>query len=160
SAGARPAAPADKKPTKGPASTSSPESAKGDVKPASKRAGAGDDELDSLSVSAQFFRREEDSVPPVIEPHEVEEIVARVPPPSPAILARRARLRRVVAGVVAFAGVISIAVVGKMLSANKPTSSTTKPPAPVVQQDTHKEPAAPEPPPTAQKVAEAPKPTA
>ena len=53
---------------------------------------------------------------------------------SPATIARRARLRRVVAGVVAFAGVITLAVVGKTLAASKqPTASVPVKP-PVVQE--------------------------
>jgi len=131
------------------------EAAKTDAtKSTSKR--AGDDEPpDSLSVSAEFFRRDEDTVRPVIDSHEVvEDLAPRAPPPSPAVLARRARLRRVVAGVVAFAGVISIAVIGKMVMASKQPSATVKPP--VVQQDTPKDPKpAPEPPATAQNVATA-----
>ncbi len=93
-------------------------------KPASLRAvphGKGeafDDELDPSSISAQFFRKDQDSVPPV-EEHDEPEDVAAAPILSPAALARRARLRRMVAGVVACAGVISIAVVGKAVFASK-----------------------------------------
>ena len=93
-------------------------------KPASLRAvphGKGeafDDELDPSSISAQFFRKDQDSVPPVEEHDEPEEVVA-APILSPAALARRARLRRMVAGVVACAGVISIAVLGKQVFASK-----------------------------------------
>jgi outer membrane biosynthesis protein TonB len=76
-----------------------------------------DDELDPSSISAEFFRKDEDSVPP-IEEHD-EHDAAPVLLLSPSTLARRARLRRMVAGVVAFAGVISIAVVGKQVSASK-----------------------------------------
>jgi hypothetical protein len=86
--------------------------------PASRRAGT--NATDELSLSAEFFRREEeDSVPPLID-HEHEEI-PRVEL-SPKAMARRNRLRRVVAGVVAFAGAISLAIVGKTLAAAKPAS--------------------------------------
>jgi outer membrane biosynthesis protein TonB len=55
-----------------------------------------------------------------VEEHEQEEIEhAPVPVLSPTALARRARLRRLVAGVVGFAGVISIAVVGKQVFASR-----------------------------------------
>ncbi len=77
-----------------------------------------DDELDPSSISAEFFRKDQDSVPPV-EEHDDHEEVAPVLILSPSTLARRARLRRMVAGVVAFAGVISIAVVGKQVFASK-----------------------------------------
>jgi hypothetical protein len=78
-----------------------------------------DEELDTSSVSAAFFRADEDSLPPMVEaPHEVY-VDDRAPAPvlSPETAARRARLRRVVAGVVAFASVISLAVIGKSIAA-------------------------------------------
>jgi hypothetical protein len=84
-----------------------------------------DDDVDPSSVSAEFFRKDEDSVPP-IEEHEEHDAV-RVAVLSPSALARRARLRRLVAGVVAFAGVISIAVVGKQVSASKRPASAAPP---------------------------------
>lgn len=87
--------------------------------PASRRAGT--NATDELSLSAEFFRRdEESSFPPIIEDHEHEE-VQRVEL-SPKAMARRNRMRRVVAGVVAFAGAISLAIVGKTLAAAKPAS--------------------------------------
>jgi hypothetical protein len=76
-----------------------------------------EEEFDPSSISAEFFRKDQDSVPPVEEHEEVDPIP--VPVLSPSALARRARLRRLVAGVVAFAGVISIAVVGKAVSAKR-----------------------------------------
>lgn len=106
--------------------------------PASKR--FSDEELDSSSISAEFFRRDEDSLPLVIDSHsEAEEVVHLALPLSPAAVARRARLRRVVAGVVAFAGVISLAIVGKTLAASKQPAAPVKPPV-VVQQEAKLEP--------------------
>jgi hypothetical protein len=87
--------------------------------PASRRAGT--NATDELSLSSEFFRRdEENSFPPVIDDHEHEE-VQRVEL-SPKAMARRNRMRRVVAGVVAFAGAISLAIVGKTLATGKPAS--------------------------------------
>lgn len=100
-----------------------------EVRPSRKAPHA--DEIDLSSVSAEFFRRDHDSVPPVTEAHADLEEPATVQL-SPAALARRARLRRVVAGVVAFAGVLSIAVVGKTLAAGKRPSSTLNSKPPVV----------------------------
>jgi hypothetical protein len=77
-------------------------------------------DIDASSISAEFFRKDVDSLPPVEEhEHELESMAALVL--SPSTLARRARLRRLVAGVVAFAGVISIAVIGKQVSAMRRT---------------------------------------
>jgi len=105
--------------------SSTKEAEPGSRRPASLRAvPALDDDLDPSSISSAFFRKDQDSVPPV-EEHEDHEL-SPVPVLSPSTLARRARLRRLVAGVVAFAGVISIAVVGKQVSASKrPISATT-----------------------------------
>jgi hypothetical protein len=90
-------------------------------KPASSH--PAEEDLDPSSISAAFFRRDQDSVPPV-EEHEEE-----LAPPqivlSPTTLARRARLRRAVAGVVAFLCVVSIAVVSKSLATKR------QPPMPV-----------------------------
>jgi hypothetical protein len=96
-------------------------SKKGDVgarKPGSARGALHDDEIDPSSISAEFFRKDQDSVPPVEEHDEEIEAPAHVVL-SPAALARRARLRRIVASVVAFAGVVSVAVVGKALATGK-----------------------------------------
>lgn len=111
-------------------------------------------------MSAEFFRREEDSLPPVMDAHsDAEEVAVVTLPLSPATIARRARLRRVVAGVVAFAGVISLAVVGKTLAASKQPVATIKPPPVMVQQEAKQDPRPPvAPPPVAQKPAEALKP--
>ena len=122
-------------------------------------AGALEDEHDLSSISAEFFRRDEDSVPPVEEGEEAAAPMVL----SPATLARRARLRRVVAGVVSFAAVISIAVVGKTVAAQKRTTSA---PTPVTLEMKRELPVAPEPAkptpvaeaPKAAPVAEAPKP--
>jgi hypothetical protein len=92
------------------------------------------DEVDDSSISAEFFRREGDSLPPMVDAHhdhdhEEHDEAGGVHVLSPATIARRARLRRVVAGVVAFAGVITLAVVGKTLAASKqPASLPMKPP--------------------------------
>jgi len=127
--GSKKASPTGVKPassTKGSAPTV--EGEPGSRRPASQRAvTAIEDDTDLASISAEFFRKDEgdDSVPPV-EEHEEAEAVPSLP--SPSRLARRARLRRVVAGVVAFAGVVSIAVVGKQVFASKRPSA----PAPAV----------------------------
>jgi len=84
-----------------------------------------DDDVDTSSISAEFFRREVDSLPPLVDAHEKHEgheehdEAGGVHVLSPATIARQARLRRVVAGVVAFASVITLAVVGKTLAAPK-----------------------------------------
>src|SRR6185437_12263763 len=128
----RRAAPKAEEPRKAkdePKSVPSKKMGRADVEPASRKPAslravphdkseAFDDELDPSSISAQFFRKDQDSVPPVEEHDEPEEVVA-APILSPAALARRARLRRMVAGVVACAGVISIAVLGKQVFASK-----------------------------------------
>jgi hypothetical protein len=123
-------------------------------RPASLRAvPALEEEFDPSSISAEFFRKDQDSVPPVEEHEEVDPIPA--PVLSPSALARRARLRRLVAGVVAFAGVISIAVVSKQVSAKRQAPmpamaidntkrDTTSAPAPPPAKDEAK-PTAPEP---------------
>ena len=98
-----------------------------------------DEELDPSSISAEFFRKDQDSVPPVEEHEEIEALP--VPVLSPTAIARRARLRRLVAGVVAFAGVISIAVVGKQVSASK----RIVPPVAVAVEAKHDTPPAPAP---------------
>ena len=97
-----------------------------------------DDEVDTSSISAEFFLREGDSLPPLVGAHEQleehDEPGAAHHVLSPAAIARQARLRRLVAGVVAFAGVITLAVVGKTLAASKqPTASVPVKP-PVVQE--------------------------
>ncbi len=102
-----------------------------------------DDDLDPSSVSSAFFRKDQDSVPPV-EEHEDHDLMP-VPVLSPSTLARRARLRRLVAGVVAFAGVISIAVVGKQVAASKrPVAAFVAEPKPTtpVREETPPQPAA------------------
>jgi hypothetical protein len=71
--------------------------------------------LDASGVSAEFFRDDEASLAPTIE--DVPDEPAMRVVLSPATLARRARFRRVVAGVVAFTGVISLAVIGKSIAA-------------------------------------------
>jgi hypothetical protein len=122
------------------------------VKPASRRPLL-EDEMDPSSISAEFFRKDVDSVPPV-EEHEEAPLQ---PVLSPVTLARRARLRRLVAGVVGFASVISIAVIGKaVLAAKRTPTPVQQPVATAVQQQVREV----EPPKEAVKppVAEAPKP--
>ena len=79
------------------------------------RARKPEEDLDASGVSAEFFRDDEASLAPTIE-DVPEEPTMRVVL-SPATVARRARFRRVMAGVVAFAGVISLAVIGKSIAA-------------------------------------------
>ncbi len=82
------------------------------------------------SLSGEFFQGEvEDSVPPLVEEpaHDDELEAEHAPPLSPEQIARRTRLRRIVAGVVAFAGVISLAVLGKALLGSKSQSSSAAP---------------------------------
>jgi hypothetical protein len=74
-----------------------------------------EEDLDSSGVSAEFFRDDEASLAPTIE--DVPEEPAMRVVLSPATVARRARFRRAVAGVIAFAGVISLAVIGKSIAA-------------------------------------------
>ena len=117
-----------------------PEPRSGNKKKGNKNDGAkveakrpGNDEVDDSSISAEFFRREGDSLPPMVDTHgdhEDHDEAGAVHTLSPATIARQARLRRVVAGVVAFAGVITLAVVGKTLAASKQpaTSVPMKPP--------------------------------
>jgi hypothetical protein len=92
-----------------------------------------DDELDGSSVSAEFFQKDTGVTQPAIELHHELEEVSQAPVLSPKALARRARFRRLVAGVVAFAGVISLAVVGKTLAAStKSPAPAARPAAPIV----------------------------
>jgi hypothetical protein len=95
------------------------------------------DEVDDSSISAEFFRREGDSLPPMVDAHgehDDHDEAGRVHALSPATIARQARLRRVVAGVVAFAGVITLAVVGKTLAAGKQSATSMPMKPPVVQE--------------------------
>ncbi len=79
------------------------------------RARKPEEDLDASGVSAEFFRDDEASLAPTIE-NVPEETTMRVVL-SPAAVARRARFRRVVAGVVAFTGVLALAVIGKSIAA-------------------------------------------
>jgi outer membrane biosynthesis protein TonB len=100
------------------------------------------DEVDDSSISAEFFRREGDSLPPMVDAHgehDDHDEAAGTHLLSAATMARRARLRRVVAGVVAFAGVITLAVVGKTLAASK-QPATSMPMKPPVTQEARVEP--------------------
>ena len=101
------------------------------------------DEVDDSSISAEFFRREGDSLPPMVDAHgeheDHDEAGGAHPMLSAATIARRARLRRVVAGVVAFAAVITLAVVGKTLAASK-QPATSMPMKPPVMQEAKVEP--------------------
>ncbi len=111
----------------------------------SHRSPSGELETDMSSVSAEFFRKDTDSLPPFIDSqehhlegaHDEEEPL--VDPLTPTALARRARLRRVVAGVVAFAGVISLAVVGKSIAGSRRSSQVAPPPT-VVEAKTNEAP--------------------
>ena len=71
---------------------------------------------DDLSLSSQFFRKDEESVPPAIE-HELDDEPVHRVVLTPEAVARRARFRRAVAAVIGFAGVISVAVVAKAIAA-------------------------------------------
>jgi hypothetical protein len=85
-------------------------------RPSSDRMSTGTDILETsgeLSLSSEFFRDDEDSVPP-IEPEELEEPV-RVIPLSPTALARRALLRRVIGAALAFTGAVALTVIGRGL---------------------------------------------
>ncbi|WP_437741998.1 hypothetical protein WMF39_41485 [Sorangium sp. So ce1504] len=90
------------------------------------------DLIDPSSPTAAFFRREEEeSFPPLAEvasgpDDRADERLVVVHQLSPETLARRARLRRIVAAVAGLAGVISVAVVAKAVFSSKPSS-----PAPV-----------------------------
>jgi hypothetical protein len=110
---------------------------KGESPKADAKRPASHDDVDDSSISAEFFRREADSLPPLVDAHgehEDHDEAAAAHVLSPATIARRARLRRVVAGVVAFAGVITLAVVGKTLAASK-QPATTMPVRPPVTQE-------------------------
>jgi hypothetical protein len=98
---------------------------------AAPRATLGSD-TDELSISGQFFRKEEDSVTPhAVDTHELldDEDGRAIITVSPETLARRGRFRRAVAGVVAFAGVLSIAVVGRTLLSSRATGAVPAAPA-------------------------------
>lgn len=86
---------------------------------------------DSLSLSADFFHKPADSVPPHVDDfHEPAPLL--IPPET---LARRARFRRIVAAVVGFAGVVSIAVIARAIASqshrrtNTPVVTATAPPS-------------------------------
>jgi tetratricopeptide (TPR) repeat protein len=83
-----------------------------DEAPPARKSG---EDLDASGVSAEFFRDDEASLAPTIE--DVHEEAAPRVVLSAATVARRARFRRAVAGVVAFTGVISLAVIGKSIAA-------------------------------------------
>ena len=89
---------------------------------------AHDDRHDELSLSSQFFRGEEDSVPPLIPEDDLEEPV-RAMTMSPEALVRRARFRRVVVAVVG--GVAALALVGVIGRAalTRTASASVPPPA-------------------------------
>jgi hypothetical protein len=113
--------------------------------PASISGRRAEDGGDMSSVSAEFFRGDEDSVPPLVDTvgddHQDEP-----PPPSevnPAALARRARLRRIVGAVVGFAGVVAVAAVGKAIFV-KPSQHAPQPVAAVTAPAPTKQEAPPE----------------
>jgi hypothetical protein len=116
-------------------------------------------ELLESGISAQFFQNEQDSVPPFIDSAaDDHDDLPHTPVLSPRAIARRARFRRMVAGVVTFAAVLSIGVMGKKLFTSKGSNAIAAPPpkAEMVVAPA----AAPQPPKPAEpaKVAEAPKP--
>lgn len=100
---------------------------------------APEDDLDDASLSSKFFRSdagEDASIAPVVdesdEPtgfHDDDEEPGSFAPASPDAIARRARMRRVVGGLVAFVGVIALAVVGKAVVGSSKSSSTAAQPA-------------------------------
>jgi hypothetical protein len=82
-----------------------------------------EDELStSLSLSAEFFRKDEDSVPPFLPEDELEDPI-RVEPPSPATLRRRRAFRGVVGTVIAVVGLCAVAVVGKTIASRSASAS-------------------------------------
>ena len=88
-----------------------------------------DDAIDSSSVSSEFFRGDEDSVPPLVdavdrEPHDEPAPESEI---HPATLARRARLRRIVGAVIGVAGAVTLAAVGKSLISSKPVHQAPQP---------------------------------
>jgi len=101
--------------------------ADGDDAPRSKREGhpEGGSSLESGEFSS-FFKKESDSVPPVGSSHHDDHHDDLHDDHGPVITAetleRRARLRRVVAGVVAVAALISVVVIGRSL-AKKPATT-------------------------------------
>ncbi|MCC6558083.1 MAG: tetratricopeptide repeat protein [Polyangiaceae bacterium] len=112
--------------------------------PTSTRRPTGDDALDHSSVSAEFFRGDADSVPPLVDG--VEEHHDEVAPVSvlhPAAIARRARLRRIVGAVVGIAGAVAIVAVGKSLASSK-HAQAPQPVAQVAPTSTPKQDAPPE----------------
>jgi len=100
--------------------------------------GAHEDRHDELSLSSQFFRGEEDSVPPLIPEDDLDEPV-RAMTLSPEALVRRARFRRVVVAVVggvaalALVGVIGRAALTRTASASVPPPARTEAAAVVVE---------------------------
>ncbi len=114
--------------------------------PAGVRVGESEDAGDVSSPSGKFFRGEaetesgkffrgdgeEESIEPVVESpgdreldlsHEDDEPGHVVM--SPEAMARRIRLRRIVGGVVAFVGVLAVAVVGKTVASSGRSSSSS-----------------------------------
>lgn len=98
------------------------------------------DVVDPSSISGRFFQRDEDSVPPLIDAlgdrndRDVEDDYIPGLHLSPDALARRARLRRIVAAVVGLAGVISLAVVGKAVISSRSSTSSGPQPSPAALQ--------------------------
>ncbi len=103
-----------------PAARSSRPPEKGKAARSASRHDAEYDDEPSHSLSAEFFRRDVESLPPHVDyfhDHAEEPDHDHVHLLSPAALERRARFRRIVAAVVGFAGVVSIAVVGRAVTA-------------------------------------------
>jgi hypothetical protein len=100
------------------------------------------DPTDPSSVSSEFFRGDEDSVPPLVDAVRDEHHDEPAPESvvHPAAIARRARLRRIVGAVVGIAGVITLAAVGKsLIFSSKPEQQAPQPvavvPAPAPPKD-------------------------
>jgi hypothetical protein len=140
-----------------------------DAPPPSHRSGSHDMESGDFSLTSEFFRKQEDSVPPVgsVAEHDRDhgdhDDVHPMVVLSPSAIARRARLRRVVGGVVIALGLVSVAVIGKALSSSKGPEIAAND-HPTVVETAKKVEAAPAPPPApaeaTAKPAEAPPPAA
>lgn len=89
------------------------------------------DRHDDLSLSSQFFRGEEDSLPPLVPEDDLEE-PARAMTMSPEAVVRRARFRRVVAGVVGVTALALCAVIGRA-ALTRTANASVPPPAKAVE---------------------------
>ena len=78
--------------------------------------GKADEEVD-LSISHKFFVEGESLPPPLV--HEPEHELEKIAPPTKEALAHRARLKRIVGGVVAAASLFAVIGVGRMVLTSK-----------------------------------------